>query len=108
MLPSFILVLMGTIDCVTTVIGITFRGAAELNPFLSGIVSNIPAFMILKLSATLCIACTYILANKILNQATDKTTKSFRYSSYGMKMTYVGLVLFLAIVLINNFSVLLA
>ncbi len=99
---------MGTIDCVTTVIGITFRGAAELNPFLSGIANNIPAFTILKLSATLCIAGTYILANKFLNQAPDKTTKSFRYSSYGMKAAYVGLVVFLAIVVVNNFSVLLA
>lgn len=108
MLPSCILILMGTIDCVTTVIGIGFRGAAELNPFLAGIVSNIPAFMALKLSATLCIAGTYILANKILNGASDKTTKSFKYSSYGMKVAYAGLVLFLAIVVVNNFTVLLS
>jgi uncharacterized membrane-anchored protein len=99
---------MGTIDCVTTVIGITFRGATELNPLLSLVVSNIPAFMVLKLSATLCIAGTYILANKMLNKASDKTTKSFKYSSYGMKVAYVGLVIFLAVVVINNFSVLLA
>ncbi len=99
---------MGTIDCLTTVIGITFRGAAELNPILAGIVTNIPAFMILKLSATLCIAGTYILANKTLNRTSDKTTRTFRYSSCGMKVAYVGLVLFLAIVVINNFTVLLA
>ncbi len=99
---------MGTIDCLTTVIGITFRGAAELNPILAGVVTNIPAFMILKLSATLCIAGTYILANKTLNRTSDKTTRTFRYSSYGMKGAYVGLVLFLAIVVVNNFSVLLS
>ncbi len=99
---------MGSIDCVTTVIGISFRGAAELNPVLAGVVTNIPAFMVLKLSATLCVAGTYILANKTLNQASDKTTRTFRYSSYGMKVAYAGLVLFLAIVVINNFTVLLA
>jgi uncharacterized membrane-anchored protein len=99
---------MGTIDCVTTVIGITFRGAAELNPILAGVVSNIPAFMVLKLSATLCIAGTYLLAHRILNGASDKTTKSFKYSSIGIKMAYAGLVIFLAIVVINNFTVLLS
>jgi len=43
--PSFMLILMGSIDCLTTVIGVLYFGAAELNPLMTGIVStNIAAF----------------------------------------------------------------
>ncbi len=107
-LPSFLLVLMGSIDCVTTVIGTLYYGATESNPVMATVVGNIPLFMALKLSATLCIAGTYILANKILHSSKDKTTKSFRIGSRVMKVTYAGLVLFLVIVVVNNLIVLLA
>lgn len=107
-LPSLVLVFMGTIDCVTTVIGTVYFGAAELNPFLSGIVSNIPVFMVLKLAATACIAGTYVLARKILNQAQDKSTRGFQYANNWIKVVYAGLVVFLGVVVVNNFAVLLA
>jgi len=108
MLPSFLLVLIGSIDCITTVVGILYFGAIELNPFLAGIVSNIPLFMALKLSATVCIGGTYVLANKILNSASNKTSKSLRYSRYLMKAAYSGLVIFLITVVLNNLTVLIA
>lgn len=107
MLSSFILVLMGTIDCITTVVGILYFGAMELNPVLAGIVTNIPVFVALKLSATLCIGFTYILAIRILNTA-DKTTRGFRVSNILVKAAYAGLVVFLAIVVVNNLTVLLS
>ena len=108
-LPSFVLVLMGTMDCLTTVIGVIYFGAAELNPILSGVVhSSILAFMVLKLTATLCIAGTYILAKKMLNKTTDKTTKSFRFSNIFVKSAYAGLVVFLLMVVANNLIVMLA
>jgi hypothetical protein len=107
-LPSFVLVLMGSIDCITTVIGVLYFGAVELNPVLAGVVSNIPLFMVLKLSATFCIGGTYILARKILNSASDKSTKSFRYSKIMMKVVYAGLVVFLVTVVVNNLTILLA
>jgi hypothetical protein len=107
MLPSAILVLMGTIDCITTVIGVLYFGAVEINPFLSGIVNNIPLFLVVKLSASLCIGGTYLLANAILNQTSDKTTRAFKYSSIGMKVAYAGVVIFLSLVVLNNLSVLL-
>jgi hypothetical protein len=99
---------MGFIDCITTVVGVLYFGAVELNPFLVGIVSNIPLFMVLKLSATVCIGGTYVLANKILNSASNKTSKGFRCSSYLMKTAYAGLVIFLITVVLNNLTVLLA
>jgi hypothetical protein len=107
-LPSFLLVLMGTIDCITTVIGLLYFGAVELNPLMAAVVGNIPLFLVLKLSATCCIAGTYVLARKILSSASDKTTKSFRYSSTLIKAAYIGLVTFLIATVINNLIVLLA
>jgi len=107
-LPSIILVLMGSIDCITTVIGTLYYGAVECNPIMATVVSNVPLFMTLKLTATLCIAGTYILAKKLLNSTKDKTTKGFRYGSWALRAAYGGLVVFLAVVVVNNFIVLLA
>jgi uncharacterized membrane-anchored protein len=107
-LPSILLVFMGTLDCITTAIGVAYYGAVEINPVMAGVVSNIPLFMVLKLTATLCIGGTYLLANKLLNNTQDKTTRSFRYGSIGMKVIYMGLIVFMAVVVINNFMVLLS
>lgn len=108
-LPSFVLLLMGTMDCLTTVIGVLYFSAAELNPLLSSVVqSSIVGFMVLKLAATLCIAGTYILAQKMLNKTADKTTKSFRFSKIFVNSAYAGLVVFLLMVVANNLSVMLA
>jgi len=109
LLPSFVLVLMGAMDCLTTVVGVIYFGAVELNPILSGVVqSSIVAFMVLKLAATLCIAGTYFLAKKMLNKTADKTTNSFRFSNVFVKSSYAGLVVFLLMVVANNLVVMLA
>ena len=107
--PSFILILMGSIDCLTTVIGVLYFGAAELNPLMAGIVStNIVAFLALKISATFLIGFTYILAKRSLNRTLNKESKSFKYSNRLMKVAYTGLMVFLFIVIVNNLIILLA
>lgn len=107
--PSFFIVLLGSIDCITTFIGVTYFGAVELNPFLTGIVStSMMAFLTLKISATFLIGFTYILAKRTLNRATDKGSKSFKFSSGLTKAVFAGLILFLVATIINNLLVLLA
>lgn len=105
-LPSFILVAMGTIDCITTVIGTLHFGATESNPIMASVVGNVPLFMLLKLAATFCIASTFVLANKILHSSLDKTTKGFQVGSKIIKGTYSGLIVFLVVVVVNNCLVL--
>lgn len=108
-LTSFLLIFMGSIDCLTTVIGVLYFGAAELNPFVAGIVStNIGAFLVVKLAATILIAFTYILANKTLMKTQNKSTKSFKYSCKFLKVAYAGILAFLVIVVANNLIILLA
>jgi hypothetical protein len=108
-LPSFVLLLMGTMDCVTTVIGVMFFGAIETNPVLVGVVnSNIAVFTVLKLAATFCIAGTYILSKTMLDRTVDKDTRSFKLGNVFVKVAYAGLVLFLIAVVVNNFLILMA
>lgn len=107
-IASLLLVLMGTIDCITTVIGVLFSGATELNPFMAGIVStNIGAFLVVKIMATVLIACTYLCANKILMGSQNQTTRSFKISFRLLRFAYFGIVGFLFIVVANNLIILL-
>jgi hypothetical protein len=98
---------MGTMDCVTTVLGVSFFGATEANPILVGVVnSNTAIFTILKLTATFCIAGTYIFAKRTLDRTVNQNTPSYRYSNLFVKAAYAGIVLFMLAVLINNLFIL--
>jgi uncharacterized membrane protein len=106
---SFFLILVGSIDCFTTVIGVLYSGAKELNPLMAGIVSTgIGAFLAVKIAATLLIAFTYFLANRTLARTQNKTCKSFKYSYKFLRLAYAGIMVFMVIVVINNLLILLA
>ena len=106
-IPSILLVIMGIIDCVTTVIGILYHGDTELNPLMTGIVNtNIGAFLVVKLTATMIAALSFVIANKTLMKTQNKGTKTFIYSSKLIKIASVGVLVFLAIVITNNLLVL--
>lgn len=108
-LPSFLIILMGSMDCLTTAIGVTFQGAAELNPFMAGIVTtSLGEFLVVKIVATLLIVCTFVLANYALMQAPNKSSRSFRLSCKLVKFAYGGVIAFLVIVVVNNLIILLA
>ncbi len=106
-IPSVLLIIMGAIDCITTVIGVLYSGAVELNPFLAGIVStNIGAFLAVKLAATMIVAFSFVLANNALMKTQNKNSKSFVYSSRLLKISSIGLVVFLTVVVMNNIIIL--
>jgi hypothetical protein len=108
-IPGFLLVLMGSIDCLTTVIGVMYFGAVELNPFMAGAVNTgIGAFLAIKIASTLLIALTYVIATKTLQKYPNKTTKSFKISNKMLKIGYGGIIAFLCIVVANNLIILLA
>src|SRR5271169_4772797 len=105
--PSFLIILLGSIDCITTVVGVMYFGASELNPFMTGSVnSSVIGFLILKISATLLIGFTYIYAKRTLNKEMDKNTKAFKVSCKVMKGAYAGIMIFLIFTVINNLIVL--
>jgi membrane protein DedA with SNARE-associated domain len=106
-LPSLFLIFMGSMDCLTTVIGTLYYGTRELNPILAGLVnSNLQAFVILKLTATVAVGLIFILAQKTLMRSSDKNSASFKIALRTLRIAYFSIILFFAIVVTNNLLVL--
>jgi membrane protein DedA with SNARE-associated domain len=107
MLPSLFLIFMGSMDCLTTVIGSLYYGTRELNPVLAGLVSsNLPAFVTVKLTASVAVGLIFILAQKTLMRTPDKNSASFKIALQILRIAYFSIILFLAIVVTNNLLVL--
>ncbi len=105
--PTVFLAFMGSMDCLTTVIGILYFGAVELNPLIAGVVStNIPAFVVLKMTTTVFVCLIFVQAEKILMKTEDKNCKAFTCTNKLLKIAYVGVILFLVVVVVNNLMVL--
>jgi hypothetical protein len=106
--PSLVLVFMGSMDCLTTVIGTLYFGTMELNPLIANLVNtNLPAFVFLKLSVTVSVGVVFVLAEKTLMGSGDRYSQSFRVAYNALRFAYVGIVVFLVIVVLNNILVLL-
>lgn len=98
---------MGTMDCLTTVIGALYYGTRELNPVLAGLVnSDIPAYVVLKLTVTVAVGLIFILAQKTLMKSPDKNSSSFKIALRILRAAYFSIIIFLAIVVANNLFVL--
>jgi hypothetical protein len=79
----------------------------ELNPLIAGLVStSLPAFVIIKLTVTVCAGLIFVLADKTILESADKDYKSFKTANKILKMAYIGIILFLVIVVANNIFVL--
>jgi membrane protein DedA with SNARE-associated domain len=94
---------MGSMDCLTTVVGTQFFGTREINPFIAGLVnSNLPTFVALKLAVTVCVALIFVFAEKTLLGNGDKSNRAFKIAHNTLRASYVGVVLFLVFVVVNN------
>ncbi len=79
------IVLMGFIDWLTTVTGVLFFGATEVNPILSGLTrSSMILFSAVKLSAVVLVGFAFYSATVISKpHANDwRLTKRFLYGGY--------------------------
>lgn len=64
-MASLMLVFMGSMDCLTTVIGTVYFGTQELNPIVASLVNtNLTAFVFVKLTITLIVGLVFIWAEK--------------------------------------------
>ena len=95
------LILVGLMDWLTTVIGITFFGATETNPILAGLASsNMLLMSVIKLIAVVGAGLAFYKAiglSKGLNWGVTK-----RFVDAGFSFTFIGL----TVVVISNLSVL--
>jgi membrane protein DedA with SNARE-associated domain len=104
-----LIVLFGGLDGATTITCVLSGSGRELNPFMAGIVnSNLDIFLVIKLTATFSIALTYVFARQFLMKMPNKTGRTFNYSSKILTVAYIGLVCFLAVVVVNNLFIMLA
>jgi len=98
---------MGSLDCLTTVIGTVYFGTIELNPIISSLVySNIPAFIAIKLAVTFSVAFVFVRADKALLKLSNIKQVSVDIAQKMLRAAYTIIIIFLLIVVINNFLVL--
>jgi hypothetical protein len=101
--PGLSLFLMGSMDWLTTMIGIVYFGAVEGNPFIANVVSaSLPAFTAIKLSTTIIIAFLFHKADKMLLKTQDKNTRSFRYTRFMLRGAYIMATALLLFAVLNN------
>ena len=106
-IPSFSFILMGSLDWLTTIMGILYVGAAEANPFLTDIAgTNLPAFTAIKLFTTILVGFLFYKAEKNLAQTQSRTTPSFRYMQLLIRGAYIAATTFLLAAVLNNLLVL--
>ncbi len=104
---GLLLIVMGSMDCLTTVLGTLYFGAQELNPLIEGIVStNLPVFVILKLMVTAFSGLVFIFAEKTLLRNVSRG-RPFKIARDTLRVVGLTMTLFLAGVVINNFIVIL-
>jgi hypothetical protein len=99
-LPCLILILMGLIDWLTTIVGITYFGAVEINPLFAGITkTNLLTFSVIKLSVTLLIGFMFYKAYLIEKtpRVDSQLEKRLLQSGYALSLTM------LTVVVTNNF-----
>ena len=104
--PSLALVLMGSMDWLTTVIGIAYFGAVEGNPFLADITrTSLPAFTAIKLFTTIFVGLLFYKAEKTLLRTQNQDTGSFRFARIMLRVAYITATAFLLIAVLNNLIV---
>jgi hypothetical protein len=104
--PSLILVLMGYMDWLTTMIGIVYFGAVEVNPFFADIVrTNLVAFTAIKLTTTIFVGLLYYVGDRMLMRLKDKESKSFLFARVTLRVGYVVITAVLLSAILNNIIV---
>jgi hypothetical protein len=97
---------MGSMDWLTTIIGIVYFGAVEGNPLIADIVrTSLPAFTAIKLSTTIIIGLLFYNAEKMLQRTPDKNTRSFRCARIVLRVAYVIAMALLLAAVVNNLLV---
>ena len=104
--PCLSFILMGSMDWLTTIIGIVYFGAVEGNPFLAEIARiSLPAFTAIKLSTTIVVGLLFYTAEKTLLRTQDKNSLSFRCTRIILRGAYIAATVFLLIAVLNNLIV---
>lgn len=98
-----ILILLGSLDWLTTTIGILFFGAVELNPLFSDMTRvNFSAFTATKISVTILVGVLFYQAENIYSKIQDKSINYLSNLRFLMDGAYVVTMISLIVVITNN------
>jgi hypothetical protein len=97
---------MGSMDWLTTIIGIVYFGAVESNPFMAGLTStSLVTFTAVKLATTVFVALLFYKAEKVLLVAPNKASRSFMLTRVILRASYVIVTALLLAAVVNNLLV---
>ncbi len=86
------IITVGVIDWLTTVTGVLFFGATEVNPLLSGLTqSSMLLFSIVKLSAVVLVGFAFYKAAAISTRSTSDWHFAKRFLDGGYSLTFLAL-----------------
>lgn len=103
---SLALVIAGSMDLLTTIIGIAFFGAVESNPFIASIAgASLPAFTVIKIATTACLGFLFYKGEHMLLEIQDKASRSFKCSRVLLRGACVAATGFLLFAVVNNLIV---
>lgn len=93
-------------DWLTTIIGITYFGAVESNPFMAGLTStSLVTFTAVKLTTTMLMALLFYKAEKTLQVAPNKTSRTFILTRVILRVAYAITTALLLAAVVNNLLV---
>ena len=102
-----LLVMMGSIDLLTTIVGITYFGAIESNPFIASLANtNLPAFTVMKLGAAFLVAFLFYQIEKTLSKAKEEKNSKVRF--YLLRTFQAASLVVLMGAAINNISIIIS
>jgi len=86
------IIAMGLLDWLTTVTGVLFTGAKEVNPLLSALTqSNMLLFSLVKLSAVVLIGLAFYKAASISNRSASDWHLTKRFLDGGYSLTFLAI-----------------
>jgi len=98
---------MGSMDCLTTVVGTVYFGAQELNPLIAGLIyTNLHVFVLVKLAVTIGVGVVFVWIERTLLRVSFRD-KSIRLVYRVFRIASIIMIAFLCIVVVNNVIVLL-
>ena len=106
--PS-LLALAGSIDWLTTVIGITYFGAVEGNPVIATLANtNLAAFTILKLGTAFLVAFVFYQAERKMREAQENKNGRLKPKMYLLRGVQSTALIALLYAVLNNIAIILS
>jgi hypothetical protein len=94
---------MGSLDWLTTVVGIVWFGALESNPILAPLsTTNLPAFTAIKLGTAVFVGLLFLQAEKISAKTAEQDGETGNRARIILKIAYAASLVFLVIAVLNN------